>query len=107
MQSIKFENVGFGYRKGQKIFRDLSFGISNSYFSGNGYVVVLMGASGSGKSTLLKLMLQTEKPQEGQVVFGTQPVMSYLPQEPVLFDHLSPLNNARYFSTIAHYKGRF
>jgi ABC-type multidrug transport system ATPase subunit len=107
MQSILFDKLSFGYRKDQPIFEELTFTISNKAVKDDGYVVMLMGGSGSGKSTLLKLILGIERPRAGKIDFAGGPVISYLPQEAVLFDHLSAMANARYFATTAHYKTRF
>ena len=107
MKFISFENITFGYRKNDPIFKDLSFKISGSD-SGRGHVIALMGASGTGKSTLFKLILQTEKIQNGAISFDKkEPVIAYLPQEPVLFEHLSPKQNARYFERSSYFKKRF
>jgi ABC-type multidrug transport system ATPase subunit len=107
MQSILFDKLTFGYRKNQPIFKDLTFTVTNKSVKDDGYVVMLMGSSGSGKSTLLRLILGIERPGTGSVEFAAEPVISYLPQEAVLFDHLSALANARYFASVAHYKARF
>lgn len=104
MKNIEFKNIQFGYEKDKLLFDNLSFSITNK----NGNIVGLMGESGSGKTTLLKLILGIEKPQRGTIeTFPANPVMAYLPQEPVLFEHLSPLANAKYFSTTKFYKSRF
>ncbi len=107
MQLVAFNNLKFGYQKDHPIFYDLSFDIKNASANKEGFVVALMGISGSGKSTLLKLILNIERPQSGSISFFGQPVISYLPQESILFEHLSPFENARYFSTISYYKNRF
>jgi ABC-type nitrate/sulfonate/bicarbonate transport system ATPase subunit len=67
-----------------------------------------MGASGTGKSSLFKLILQTEIMQGGSIDFSLEnPSIAYLPQEPVLFEHLSPVQNARYFERSSYYKKKF
>lgn len=109
MKQIIFERVGFEYSKSNGIFQDLSFKLETPNFE-KGHIAVLMGASGSGKSTLLKLIMGSLKPSSGTVKIvsaSRQKKISYLPQEPVLFDHLSPLRNARYFEQIASYKNDF
>ena len=35
------------------------------------------------------------------------PVISYVPQEPVLFEHLTPEKNARYFEFAGAFRNRF
>jgi ABC-type Mn2+/Zn2+ transport system ATPase subunit len=107
MKKISFENITFGYQPKQPLVEDLSFTFQNPT-EDKGYVIALMGASGAGKSTILKLMLGTERPQKGTITTSPEnPIIAYLPQEPVLFEHLSPLANARYFATTAFYKKRF
>src|ERR1700757_1505652 len=107
MQSIQFNQLTFGYQKGLPIFKDLSLTIANRSADKKGYVVSLMGSSGSGKSTLLRLLLGIEKPTKGSFSFGRYYVISYLPQEAVLFEHLSSEANSRYFKSVSHYRDRF
>lgn len=107
MKSLRFNNITFGYSKNNPIFKDLSFEIGGHNKNG-GHVAALMGASGSGKSSLFKLILQTERLQSGKIDFNIEnPVIAYLPQEPVLFEHLSPTQNARYFQRSEFYKKKF
>lgn len=106
MKSLKFEHITFGYKKGKTLFRDLSFEINQS--ENKGFVIGLMGASGSGKSTILKLILGIEPKYEGIIsIFPLNPVISYVPQEPVLFEHLTPKENAEYFNRVGNYKSKF
>lgn len=106
MKALKFENITFSYKKGKSLFKDLSFEITQPF--GKGFVIGLMGISGSGKSTILKLILGIEKNYDGNIsMTPTNPVISYVPQEPVLFEHLTPLANAEYFNRISNYKSRF
>lgn len=106
MTRIKFDNISFGYNKKEKILKSLTFDIEAK--NEKGYVCAIMGESGSGKSTILKLILGLLTPYSGKIeIYPQNPVISYLPQESVLFEHLSPLENANYFSTIKHYKNRF
>ncbi len=107
LKALKFENVSFEYSRGKKIFDGVSFDIFNPSEQ-SGHIIALMGSSGSGKSTALKLAMGILKPQQGIIQTDPkQPVISYVPQEGVLFDHLSPLENARYFSRIAAYRKDF
>jgi ABC-type multidrug transport system ATPase subunit len=107
MKSLRFNNISFGYNKNNPIFKDLSFEIGG-HGKNAGHVAALMGASGSGKSSMFKLILQTEKLQSGKIDFSIEnPVIAYLPQEPVLFEHLSPTQNARYFQRSEFYKKKF
>lgn len=107
MKKLTFQHISFGYPNQPLIFEDISFQLELTH-THQGHIVALMGASGSGKSTLLKLILGTLAPLSGTVVTTPQPaVISYLPQDAVLFEHLSPLQNARYFEHIAAYKSYF
>ena len=106
MKVLKFEHITFGYRKDKTLFKDLSFEITQP--DGRGFVIGIMGVSGSGKSTILKLVLGIEKNYQGKILITpSNPVISYVPQEPVLFEHLTPLENAEYFNNISNYKSKF
>jgi ABC-type multidrug transport system ATPase subunit len=106
MKALKFEHITFGYRKDKTLFKDLSFEITQPV--GKGFVIGLMGVSGSGKSTILKLILGIEKNYQGEIsITPSNPIISYVPQEPVLFEHLTPIENAEYFNRIRNYKSKF
>lgn len=106
MKALKFEHITFGYKKGKTLFKDLSFEITQPV--GKGFVIGLMGISGSGKSTILKLILGIEKNYRGKIsITPSNPVISYVPQEAVLFEHLTPIENAEYFNRISNYKSKF
>ena len=105
-RKISFENICFGYKKGVPLFHKLSFSIIQP--SEKGFIVGLMGNSGSGKSTLLKLLLGTEQIWSGNIsIHPKEPVISYIPQEPVLFEHLTPMENAKFFSKTERFKRSF
>ncbi|MFW5879457.1 MAG: ATP-binding cassette domain-containing protein [bacterium] len=106
MKQVVFKNIDFGYVKNSMIFEGLSLNILND--NGTGKIIGLMGDSGCGKSTLLKLILRVLYPQNGKLITNPViPVCAYLPQEPVLFEHLSTLANARYFAKTKNYRKRF
>lgn len=109
VKRISFNSICFGYEPKEKdklLFKDLSFSIEQP--DDNGYIVGLMGDSGCGKSTLLKLILGTERIWSGNIVIQPEEsVISYVPQEPVLFEHLTPLENAMYFSKTKRFQDRF
>ncbi len=106
MNSIKFNNISFAYKKGKAVFQD--FNLEFKKEEGVGKVTAIMGSSGSGKSTLMKLLLGIEKPISGSISMSPQnPVFSYVPQEPVLFEHLSIQDNAKYFQFAGMFKSRF
>ncbi|MBK8516584.1 MAG: ABC transporter ATP-binding protein [Saprospiraceae bacterium] len=96
---ISFENVSFHYQK-EDIIRNLSYEFINPK-ADKGYIISLMGLSGSGKSTILKLVTNAIQPQSCSIKFASKaPKISYMPQEAILFSHLSVLENARYLATI-------
>jgi len=106
VKTLAFEHITFSYKKGKILFKDLSFKIEQP--TGKGFVVGLMGASGSGKSTILKLILGIETNYLGKIsISPDNPVISYVPQEPVLFEHLTPKENAEYFKRVGNYKSKF
>lgn len=106
MATVIVNNISFAYKKGNPIFKGLSFKIENK--NNSGYVCSIMGESGSGKTTLLNLLLDILKPHSGGLKVGCDnSVFSYLPQVPVLFEHLTPLENAEYLKEIPLFKKRF
>ncbi len=58
---ITFENVGFGYEKGNQVFEGISFTIKP------GEMVGLVGRSGVGKSTLINLVMRMYDTEKGTV----------------------------------------
>jgi ATP-binding cassette subfamily B protein len=61
---VSFEDVRFGYKRGEPVLRGLSFRIEP------GETVAVVGASGSGKSTLALLLPRFYDPQGGSVRIG-------------------------------------
>lgn len=103
---VKFENISFGYKREAPVFNGLSFTIEKP--EQKGHIVGLMGDSGSGKSTLFKLLLGIEKIWSGKIeIQPNNYSISYVPQEPILFEHLSPQENAMYFSNTKRYSKLF
>jgi iron(III) transport system ATP-binding protein len=106
MKSININNISFNYKKGKPVFQNFSLKLSQQDVVGK--VTAIMGSSGSGKSTLMKLLLGIEKPLSGSIEMNpSKPVFSYVPQEAVLFEHLSIKDNARYFQFAGAFKSRF
>ncbi len=59
---LKFENVGFAYREGVPVLKDVSFAAPA------GTTTALVGSSGSGKSTLISLVLTFNRPKTGRIL---------------------------------------
>jgi ATP-binding cassette subfamily B protein len=97
---IAFENVGFGYPKGRKVFEDFNLDLPA------GQRVGLVGESGGGKSTLFALLQRSYDLQRGRILVDTQDIaritqeslraaIAVVPQDISLF-HRSILENVRY-----------
>lgn len=88
--NIDFKNVVFLYDSGQKVFNNFNLKIKS------GEKVGLVGHSGAGKSTITKLLLRFVDVSSGVIEVDGQDirnvaqddlrrVISYVPQEPMLF----------------------
>lgn len=103
---IEFQDISFGYSGSKPLFKDLSFRLECNGEVGK--VVALMGPSGVGKSSMIKLISGILEPTNGNIEIRPKNLpISFLPQEPVLFDHLSAGENARYFQRIRKYRPLF
>lgn len=106
MRTIDIQKLSFSYNQRSPVFDEFSLTLAQPIE--DGYIFGLMGPSGSGKSTLLKLLLGIEKNFRGTIQFGSGiSAISYVPQDPVLFEHLSIKENAEYLSSISIYKNKF
>jgi subfamily B ATP-binding cassette protein MsbA len=87
---IRFDRVGFRYRDGEPVLRDISMTIPP------GQVVALVGASGAGKTSLANLIPRFYEPTEGRIEIDGIDVrtvtlqslraqVGVVPQEPILF----------------------
>ena len=71
-----------------------------------GETVVLLGPNGSGKSTLLGMLSMTSKPDEGDVTVdglsgkNAKKKIAFAPQEIVLFEELTTMENLLSWSTL-------
>jgi ATP-binding cassette, subfamily C, bacterial len=90
-EAIRFQDVTFGYGRGDAIITGLSFEIPA------GGITAIIGPSGAGKTTIADLLLGLLEPTEGAItVDGTalipenlpawRQAVAYVPQETVLFD---------------------
>lgn len=102
---IKFDNVGFHYKRDNAIFNNKNLLIKGSEKIG------LVGFSGSGKSTFVNLICRLIDVTSGQIQIDEQDIrdvslkslrdeLSLIPQDPILFQR-SILDNIRYGSEAA------
>ena len=68
---LKFENVSFGYKDREPLFRGLSFEIPA------GKTVALVGSTGSGKSTVAKLLMRFSEPLSGRILLDDQDISQF------------------------------
>lgn len=109
MTRVQVSNLTFGYGA-EPIFADLSLELTSGTDSSRaGHVYAVMGLSGSGKTTLFRLIAGILQPWTGSVkiVADAPPVISYLPQKPIIFEHLSRRENAMYFDRLRATRDRF
>ena len=107
MRRLEFRDVSFAYKANAPVIKGLSFRVGSKK-ERSGHIVALMGPSGCGKTTLLRLVLGLESIISGRILtVPSNPVVSYVPQEAVLFEHLTPTENASYFSRIGRFKTEF
>lgn len=108
MTSITFDKVSFSYLDAVPIFRELTVRLVVGESEGMGRLVAIMGPSGSGKTTLLRLVAGIERSRIGSLTISpSNASVSYLQQEPVLFEHLSRKENARYFTLVRNTRSQF
>jgi ABC-2 type transport system ATP-binding protein len=90
---------------GQPALVDLNLSISA------GEVFCLLGANGAGKTTTINLFLNFIEPTAGTATIGgkdvtkypleTKKVIAYIPEQVMLYRHLTGLENLEYFSALA------
>lgn len=96
---LRVESISFAYSK-KKIIEELSFQVDKGEF------VTILGPSGCGKSTILKLLTGlTEKQSgrilvDGKVVEGLSLKFSYMPQEDLLLEWETVLQNVCLYQRI-------
>jgi ATP-binding cassette, subfamily B, multidrug efflux pump len=72
---VRFEEVTFGYREGEKVLDGVSFAVPR------GSTVAVVGATGSGKSTLIRLLARLYEIDGGRVMLGGRDVRDLPPDE--------------------------
>lgn len=78
---------------------------------GPGEIFCLLGANGAGKTTTIQLFLGFIEPSAGRAVIGgldvsthgleTKRLLAYIPENVMLYPHLSGLENLRYFQALS------
>lgn len=101
---IHFDNISFGYGD-TKIFDNLNWNIDSPTTSKK-QIHCVLGPSGFGKTTLFKLIVGIEKAQKGTIKIDIDKI-AYVPQEPILFEHLSIKENATFFKRIKAKRDQF
>ncbi len=103
--NIEFKNVSFAYQNGNPVIENLNLKITS------GSHVGLVGHSGAGKSTITKLLLRFTDTTNGEIIIDGQniknvlqddlrSVVSYVPQDPMLF-HRTIKENIAYSNPTA------
>lgn len=68
---VEFENVSFGYKKEEKILKNINF------IAHPGQVIALVGGSGEGKTTLVDLISLYLKPFSGKILIDGVSIESF------------------------------
>lgn len=100
---LDVNNLNFSYAD-KTIIRNLSFSVPDGAF------ISILGPSGCGKSTLLNVLSGLLKPQSGEIriddvpVRGTSRELAYMPQNDLLFQWRTILDNVCLYGEIHHQK---
>jgi ATP-binding cassette subfamily B protein len=89
---LTFEHVGFAYRPGASVLRDISFHVPA------GRTVAIVGASGSGKSSLIRLLFRLYAADTGRILLDGRDIaglplhalrraIAVVPQDTVLLNN--------------------
>lgn len=99
---VTLSSVTFSYSLDDVLLRRFTAEFCSGTISG------LLGPSGSGKSTLLRLIAGLEQPAEGTISFEiSEPLTTLVSQDPVIFEHYSRQENARYRHKRGRHRDRF
>lgn len=90
MNLLKCNNLGKQFNQ-RWLFRNTSININSTD------KVSLSGPNGSGKTTLLKILTGISKPSEGKLSIPSWRI-AVIGQSPMLYKHLTCLDNLRFFS---------
>ena len=100
---LDVNNLNFSYAD-KTIIKNLSFSVPDGAF------ISILGPSGCGKSTLLNVLSGLLKPQSGEIriddvpVRGTSRELAYMPQNDLLFQWRTILDNVCLYGEIHHQK---
>lgn len=100
---LDVNNLNFSYTD-KTIIKNLSFSVPDGAF------ISILGPSGCGKSTLLNVLSGLLKPQSGEIriddvpVRGTSRELAYMPQNDLLFQWRTILDNVCLYGEIHHQK---
>ena len=100
---LDVKNLNFSYAD-KTIIKNLSFSVPDGAF------ISILGPSGCGKSTLLNVLSGLLKPQSGEIriddvpVRGTSRELAYMPQNDLLFQWRTILDNVCLYGEIHHQK---
>lgn len=105
MRKVVLEQVSFKYPdESLDVFNNINLKIQANDF---GKIISIVGPSGCGKTTLIKLLDRELLPFRGRIEFENFKNVTFLPQNPVLFEHLTVFDNAYLFNRITSKKQFF
>ncbi|MFS0750089.1 ABC transporter ATP-binding protein [Oceanobacillus sp. 1P07AA] len=91
MIEVKINHAG--YHTEQLYLSDIHFSILS------GETVGLLGANGAGKSTTIKSIIGTMEAFDGEIHIKDEHQLAYIPEEPILYDHLTLWEHLRLAAT--------
>lgn len=82
--TLELKNISFGYKKNEKVLKDINIKIKKGDFIG------IKGESGSGKTTLIDIILGLQQPESGEIKINGKSNISlkkgYVPQNSSILD---------------------